>query len=106
MAEDGIVGQYNGSQAREVIISLAQWEAMKAGGDADAVESKPAKEPRRNRIRRDEGWDNDGDSPRAHAGATTQLKKVEVVDQEQDEEEEADWEEEDVEEYEELDDED
>ena len=28
MAEDGIVGQYNGSQAREVLISLEDWEAM------------------------------------------------------------------------------
>ena len=26
MAEDGIVGQYNGSQAREVLISLEDWE--------------------------------------------------------------------------------
>jgi S-DNA-T family DNA segregation ATPase FtsK/SpoIIIE len=30
MAEDGIVGPYNGSQAREVLITLAQWEARKA----------------------------------------------------------------------------
>jgi DNA segregation ATPase FtsK/SpoIIIE, S-DNA-T family len=28
MAEDGIVGQYNGSQAREVLVSLEDWEAM------------------------------------------------------------------------------
>ena len=27
MAEDGIVGQYNGSQARDVLISLEDWEA-------------------------------------------------------------------------------
>ncbi len=27
MAEDGIVGQYNGSQAREVMMSVADWEA-------------------------------------------------------------------------------
>jgi S-DNA-T family DNA segregation ATPase FtsK/SpoIIIE len=32
MAEDGIVGAYNGSQAREVLISLEQWEAMRASG--------------------------------------------------------------------------
>jgi S-DNA-T family DNA segregation ATPase FtsK/SpoIIIE len=29
MAEDAIVGQYNGAQAREVLISLGQWEAMR-----------------------------------------------------------------------------
>ncbi len=28
MAEDGIVGQYNGSQAREVVISMTDWERM------------------------------------------------------------------------------
>jgi S-DNA-T family DNA segregation ATPase FtsK/SpoIIIE len=28
MAEDGIVGEYNGSKAREVIMTMAQWKAM------------------------------------------------------------------------------
>lgn len=28
MAEDGIVGQYNGSQARDVVITMADWERM------------------------------------------------------------------------------
>src|SRR5262249_38255523 len=27
MAEDGVVGQYNGSQARDVLISLEDWES-------------------------------------------------------------------------------
>jgi len=43
MAEDGIVGQYNGSNAREVLISVSEWEAMQgaeamqeAGGDEEA----------------------------------------------------------------------
>src|SRR5262249_21570922 len=31
MAEDGIVGEYNGSQAREVLITLEEWEAMSRG---------------------------------------------------------------------------
>jgi len=30
MAEDGVVGHYNGSQAREVLITMEQWEEMKA----------------------------------------------------------------------------
>lgn len=35
MAEDGIVGQYNGAQAREVLIALEDWEARnRAGGDS------------------------------------------------------------------------
>jgi S-DNA-T family DNA segregation ATPase FtsK/SpoIIIE len=31
MAEDGFVGPYNGSNAREVLLKSEQWEAMKAG---------------------------------------------------------------------------
>jgi S-DNA-T family DNA segregation ATPase FtsK/SpoIIIE len=32
MAEDGIVGAYNGSNAREVLFTWEDWEQMKAGG--------------------------------------------------------------------------
>ncbi|MFZ5833161.1 MAG: DNA translocase FtsK, partial [Planctomycetota bacterium] len=32
MAEDGIVGTYNGSQAREVLLSVEDWEARNTGG--------------------------------------------------------------------------
>ena len=34
MAEDGIVGDYNGSKAREVVMTMAQWQAMQ-GLDVD-----------------------------------------------------------------------
>lgn len=34
MAEDGIVGAYNGSNAREVQFTLEEWEAMKQGQEA------------------------------------------------------------------------
>jgi len=42
MAEDGIVGQYNGSQARDVVISMADWERMQGlepseGGDDESM---------------------------------------------------------------------
>ena len=37
MAEDGIVGQYNGSQAREVMITLEQWATMQGGGSNSGV---------------------------------------------------------------------
>jgi S-DNA-T family DNA segregation ATPase FtsK/SpoIIIE len=36
MAEDGMVGQYNGSQAREVLLKPDQWETMKQGGEMRA----------------------------------------------------------------------
>lgn len=37
MAEDGIVGDYNGSQAREVLFSTEQWEAFQAGEEPGQV---------------------------------------------------------------------
>ncbi len=57
MAEDGIVGEYNGSQAREVTISVEDWETMSGDGE-DAVDSNspvtaatvPAKTRRANKI--------------------------------------------------------
>jgi S-DNA-T family DNA segregation ATPase FtsK/SpoIIIE len=52
MAEDGIVGQYNGSQAREVMITVEQWEAMSGGGGgaASAPAPTPAQPPRSGRV--------------------------------------------------------
>ncbi len=35
MAEDGIVGEYKGSQAREVVLTLEQWEVLKEQRRAD-----------------------------------------------------------------------
>ncbi len=46
MAEDGIVGTYNGSQAREVLITLEQWAEM-LGQQPTPESPKP---PKRNRI--------------------------------------------------------
>src|SRR4051812_18946582 len=37
MAEDGVVGQYNGSQARDVLISLEDWESRQQGGSAQTA---------------------------------------------------------------------
>jgi DNA segregation ATPase FtsK/SpoIIIE-like protein len=51
MAEDGIVGQYNGSQAREVVISLADWDTMRSPVD------EPPPKARSNKLRREDGWD-------------------------------------------------
>jgi S-DNA-T family DNA segregation ATPase FtsK/SpoIIIE len=47
MAEDGIVGPYNGSNAREVLMTPEQWAVMQNGGAAPAA---PAPPPRSNRI--------------------------------------------------------
>lgn len=39
MAEDGIVGQYNGSKAREVLMTMAQWQTMQ-GLEVDEEEEE------------------------------------------------------------------
>lgn len=47
MAEDGIVGEYNGSQAREVLITLEQWAEM-IGQEPEPT--PPPSSTKRNRI--------------------------------------------------------
>jgi S-DNA-T family DNA segregation ATPase FtsK/SpoIIIE len=48
MAEDNIVGPYNGSQAREVLITLADWERMQ--GSSDEAVPAPAAKPKSNKV--------------------------------------------------------
>jgi len=50
MAEDGIVGPYNGSQAREILLSLEQWEQRGGQESSPPTPSKPA---RNSKIRLD-----------------------------------------------------
>jgi hypothetical protein len=54
MAEDGFVGAYNGSQAREVLLTVEQWEEMSgqkgAGGGAAVPASPPPAKARSNKI--------------------------------------------------------
>lgn len=61
MAEDGIVGEYNGSQAREVAITVAQWETMRS--PAEGAEGSGGK-GRSKKIRREDGWDETPKSPK------------------------------------------
>ncbi len=42
MAEDGIVGEYNGSQAREVLYALEQWEDLKENAEEPELEEAVA----------------------------------------------------------------
>lgn len=49
MAEDGIVGPYNGSQAREILLSLEQWQQLSGQDSATASDSAAdSAKPRRN----------------------------------------------------------
>jgi len=65
MAEDGIVGQYNGSQARDILITLADWERMQGLAADDAASSTAASAtlaapPRRN-IVKPQPWEGDSE---------------------------------------------
>jgi len=51
MEEDGFVGPYNGSQAREILITLEDWEAMCGGEEGTQQEvPKPTPKRRNNKI--------------------------------------------------------
>ena len=79
MAEDGFVGQYNGSQAREVVISLSDWEAMRSGeSSAATAEAAPSSAPRK-KIRRDDGWDENAPAPSGKASETRSRRSVTVA---------------------------
>jgi S-DNA-T family DNA segregation ATPase FtsK/SpoIIIE len=96
MAEDGIVGPYNGSQAREVIVSLQQWEEM--SGQTPAAPAAPPKPRRNNKILI--GADDDQPQPQDEADEEADRYEEEKdEDEEEGDEEESDAaeEEEDVE---------
>jgi DNA segregation ATPase FtsK/SpoIIIE, S-DNA-T family len=50
MAEDGIVGPYAGSQAREVLISLDDWERMRKTSSEEAILPGPAPAKRSRKV--------------------------------------------------------
>lgn len=100
MAEDGIVGQYNGSQAREVTISIAEWETMQAGGE---VKSDPGLAPPkpsavgRNKIRPHDTPEQStppaaSQIASAAAAATSALRIAQSPVEEEFEDEEETWE--------------
>jgi S-DNA-T family DNA segregation ATPase FtsK/SpoIIIE len=79
MAEDGIVGAYNGSQAREVVMTLEQWEKMHGREEPSPVASAPASRRPSNRIllatptpRHADGFDQQLDEDRIAPARTAQ----------------------------------
>jgi S-DNA-T family DNA segregation ATPase FtsK/SpoIIIE len=88
MAEDGIVGEYAGSQAREVVITIDQWERMRAQPE----EASGAGGKRSNKIRRENNWDDAPVVPKSKSSPKTQpvvtVEEEESEDQAEDEYEE------------------
>ena len=73
MAEDGIVGQYNGSQAREILITLADWERMQGLStddgapetDEPTARTAATQAPPRRNIVKPEAWEEEPDDVEA-----------------------------------------
>ena len=84
MAEDNIVGPYAGSQAREVLISLADWEAMQGETEADEPTTN-----RSNIIRPHDEWSSEEETVEPELRAVhplTESSEQESVGDTQDEE--------------------
>ena len=102
MAEDGIVGDYNGSQAREVLMSLEEWEIA-----SDEEPSAKLQRPQRSNkilpepVVAEESWDDDEYENKDEEDSADE--NTEQVDEEY-EEDEYKEEEEEEEEEEELED--
>jgi S-DNA-T family DNA segregation ATPase FtsK/SpoIIIE len=95
MAEDGIVGPYNGSQAREVLISLDEWDAM--NGRTPAEQSSPPRHRRSNKILL-EGPEEDPPESDTETAPWQSSSDEYEEDEVEDEEEEYEYEDEDTEE--------
>jgi S-DNA-T family DNA segregation ATPase FtsK/SpoIIIE len=63
MAEDGIVGAYNGSQAREVLVTLEQWEQMRTQGGQESAAPGALTAKRTNKIRPEPEMDDAESEP-------------------------------------------
>ncbi len=61
MAAMGLLGEYKGSQAREVTITLEEWEAMKAQAEADAASTSGGISDYEKNGGKNKDWANDGD---------------------------------------------
>ena len=107
MEEDGIVGQYAGSQAREVLIDAAKWaqmQGLEVDEDDDDDDDPDPNPPRRNKIVPSSDWDDEESTAKDESsGSSDDAEEVAEYDDEEYEEEEDEEqyeEEEDEEEYE------
>jgi DNA segregation ATPase FtsK/SpoIIIE, S-DNA-T family len=89
MAEDGIVGHYAGSQAREVLMSKEDWERMKAAGQEEEPQPKrrsaapSLNKPKRSNkvIPETTPWEDDEESAEEVASTKSEHKKITLADE-------------------------
>jgi S-DNA-T family DNA segregation ATPase FtsK/SpoIIIE len=92
MAEDGIVGQYNGSQARDILVTLADWEQMQGlslseDESGSATVTAAAAAPPRRHIVKPAAWEDDQEGDQTNNEGQSQADEVddELADDEADE---------------------
>jgi len=106
MAEDGIVGDYNGSKAREVVMTMAQWQAMQ-GLEIDEEEGVAVTNAGQAQtavdVADDEAADEDEDETEYEEEEEMEDGQVDAEYEEEYEEEEYEEEEDEEEEYEDCD---
>ena len=114
MAEDGIVGSYNGSQAREVLMTHADWQATKASeGDTTVVVESETLKPKmakvvaiptspeeelEDELEEDEEWEEEElEDDEEYEDEEAELEDDEEYEEEEPDEEEEAYEEDEVE---------
>jgi S-DNA-T family DNA segregation ATPase FtsK/SpoIIIE len=75
MAEDNIVGAYAGSQAREVLVSLEDWERMQGAPEEPAPAPAPPKRRRSNKILFSQAGAHEADADAAVAKVAAAVEK-------------------------------
>lgn len=112
MAEDNIVGPYNGAQAREILVSVSEWEEMQGMDPEESADAEPEPPPAKIKMKQKQAasksaemldLDDDDDEDESE-----DLDETESLDQDDDagaDYEEEDYEEEDYDEEAEEDDE-
>jgi S-DNA-T family DNA segregation ATPase FtsK/SpoIIIE len=85
MAEDGIVGQYNGSQAREVLMSVVDWDAMQGVEQEPVKPEKPTgKAAAKNKIQRGGGWEDEETDPETDEDAEEECEDEDEEEEDED----------------------
>ncbi len=98
MADAGILGEYKGSQAREVMITVDEWEAMKAQAEADAAKGTLYED---SAPQTDDAVQEDADDKEEVADEAEEAEEADAADEDEegdgDDEEEWEYEDEDEE---------
>jgi DNA segregation ATPase FtsK/SpoIIIE, S-DNA-T family len=102
MAEDGFVGPYNGSQAREVLISMEEWQNRNGQAPADSAAEESASSRRNNKILLDRPDDNHPGLPALAVPKSPPTLTTVVLDQEEGDDGEEDDEDYEVDEYDDV----